>query len=269
MYTEQELTELVKTVSETFSVHLASLAKSDGDPEKKEEPKEEAKEDKPEHKEEETKDAPPSEEKAPESKEEEKSPEGSEAPKEGGEQPPQEEKQADPSGEEHGYDDEDMKHMSDMYSSMSRPELKAHHDCIRKCMDGMGLAKCEEGMAKSEKDETIVLPQDNSAELELLKSELSAEKAKGEESKKNLEAVVESLAKFVSKSAPAGKSITSLDIIAKSEGGKEMKNLSKSEVTSILTKKASNPALSADDKQAINDYYFGSKNIETVRHLLG
>lgn len=273
MYTEKELQDLVKTVSETFSAHLDSLAKSE-EP-SKEEPKDESKEKAPEHKEEQ-KDAAPSEEKKPEGEgseppQQEQSQEGSK--EEGQEEPkaegeaPQHEQQA-PS-EDHGYDEEDMNHMISMYSSMSRGELKAHHDAIRKCMDGMGLAKCEEGMTKSEQDKVVELPIDNSKEIELLKSELAVEKTKSEESKKNLEAVVEGLTKFVTKSAPVGKSITSLDVIAKTEAPIKELKLSKNEVTSILTKKASNPALSAQDKQAINDYYFGSKNIEKVRHLLG
>ena len=272
MYTEKELLELVKTVETTFSAHLDSLAKSEEESDKKDEPKDEAK---PEHKDEDEKEEhseePKSEakEEKPEPKEEGKE-EREEEPKEGHEDPKEEgheEPKAESSEEDHGYDEEDMKHMGDMYGSMSKPELKAHHDCIRKCMDGMGLAKCEDGMAKSEKDAAIELPK--GVESDLLKSELSAEKAKSEELKKNLDAVVESLAKFVSKTAPAGKSITSTDIIAKSEVAKKEINLSKSEITSVLAKKASNPALSAEDKQAINDYYFGSKNIEKVRHLLG
>lgn len=274
MYTEKELQDLVKTVTETFGAELDRLAKSE-EPSKEEPPKEEHKEKAPEHKEEQ-KDAAPSEEKKPEGEgseppHKEESPEGHK--EEGHEEPkaegeaPKHEQQA-PS-EDHGYDEEDMNHMAGMYSSMSRGELKAHHDAIRKCMDGMGLAKCEEGMAKSEQDKAIELPVDNSKEIELLKSELAVEKTKSEESKKNLEAVVEGLTKFVTKAAPAGKSITSLDVIAKHEAPIKELNLSKNEVTSLLTKKASNPALSAQDKQAINDYYFGSKNIEKVRHLLG
>lgn len=266
MYTNEQLLELVKTVETEFSAHLNLLAKSEDESEK-EEFKEKAK---PEHKEEKDESEPKSEhkeEKSPESKEEgeeeheEESSEHKEEPHKEGEEEPKSAQ----SDEDHGYDDEDMKHMHDMYSSMSRGELRAHHDSVRKCMDGMGLAKCEDGMHKSEKDTAITF---STGDIDLLKSELAAEKVKSEESKKNLAAVVESLAKFVTKSVPAGKSITSTDIIAKSEGSKKEITLSGSEITTALTKKASNPAMSAEDKQAINDYYFGSKNIEKVRHLL-
>ena len=201
--------------------------------------------------------------------------------------------------EGHGYDDEDMGHMHSMYSSMSKPELKAHHDVIRKCMDGMGLAKCEDGMAKAEMEDAAKDsqgyrpnggPKDGKAEKEkgpassdeqamnksekfinevsLLKSELEAVKAKSAEEKKILESAVQNfLTKFVEKTAPAGKAITSLDIIAKTEGSKNEKPLSKSEIDAKLLAKSKDQATSQSDRNAINSYYF-SKNLETVRHLL-
>jgi len=201
--------------------------------------------------------------------------------------------------ESHGYDDEDMQHMHSMYSSMSRGELKAHHDAVRKCMDSHGLAKCEDGMAKAEmvdgkegEHRPNGGPHDGEAasakapaasgaqaleksekdiaieEVSLLKSELEAEKAKGAESKKNLEAVEAFLKKFVEKSAPAGKAITSLDIIAKTEGTQNEKPLTKSEITAKLYAKAKDVSLSKSDRDAINSFCMGNKNIESVRHLL-
>jgi len=200
----------------------------------------------------------------------------------------------------HDYDDEDMAHMHSMYSSMSKGELKAHHDCIRKCMDGMGLAKCEDGMAKAEMGDAAKDaegnrpnggPKDGGAastktpaasdaqalnksekdvaveEVSLLKSELEAAKAESEKGKKELEAVKAFLTKFVEKTAPAGKAITSLDIIAKTEGGKEEKPLTKGEIDAKLLAKAKDPTLSKSDRDAINSYYF-SKQIEKVSHLL-
>jgi hypothetical protein len=53
-------------------------------------------------------------------------------------------------------------------------------------------------------------------EVELLKSELETQK-------KNFEAVQEFLTKLVKKTAPQGKAITSLDVIAKSEASNEEK----------------------------------------------
>ncbi len=206
----------------------------------------------------------------------------------------------DPHGEamDHGYDDEDMEHMHSMYSSMSKPELKAHHDTIRKCMDSMGLAKCEDGMNKSEMEDAAKDaegyrpnggPKDGEAakaktpkssdtqaleksepsmEVSLLKSELEAVKAKSAEEKKALETAMQSfLTKFVEKAAPAGKAITSLDIIAKTEDVQKEKALSKSEIDSKLLAKSKDRNTSQADRNAINSYYF-SKNLESVRHLL-
>jgi len=101
-----------------------------------------------------------------------------------------------------------------------------------------------------------------------LKSELQAAKAESEATKKNLEAVETFLKKFVEKAAPAGKAITSLDVIAKTESAtKTEKPLSKSEIDSKLLAKAKDQSLSKSDREAINSYYF-TKNIEKVSHLL-
>lgn len=204
---------------------------------------------------------------------------------------------------DHGYDDEDMQHMHSMYSSMSKGELKAHHDCIRKCMDGMAMS--EQGMAKAEMEDAKegehrpnggptdgeaaskktasasddqaleksekFLEVDTSTsvkEVEILKSELQAAKAEAEATKKNLDAVESFLKEFVKKAAPAGKAITSLDVIAKTESvSKAEKPLSKSEIDSKLLAKAKDQSLSKSDREAINSYYF-TKNIEKVSHLL-
>src|ERR1035437_4299886 len=230
MYTESQLNSLIADVEAEFTAHLAKAEESfklvkaeDFPPKKKEESKEEPKEESKEAPKSESKEAP----KADEPKAEEKPAE------EGAEQaPPAEQEAAPEQGEanpaEQGedsdnYDDEDMAHLDQMYGSMSRGELKAHHDCIRKCMDSHGLAKCEDGMAKSEKD-VVVEVAAPTEEVSLLKSELEAVKAKSEEDKKALEAAVQTfLTKFVEKTVPAGKAITSLDIIAKTENGQEGK----------------------------------------------
>ena len=202
--------------------------------------------------------------------------------------------------EDHGYDDEDMGHMHSMYSSMSRGELKAHHDAVRKAMDGHGLAKCEDGMSKAEmldaaKDAEGYRPNGGPkdgeaakaktpaaggaqaleksekdiviAEVSLLKSELETVKAENEKSKKEVEAVTAFLAKFVEKTVPAGKAIMSLDVIAKTESSSNEKSLSKAEINAKLLAKSKDNATSQPDRNAINSYYF-SKNVESIRHLL-
>lgn len=197
--------------------------------------------------------------------------------------------------EDHGYDDEDMQHMQALYASMSKPELKAHHDCIRKCMDSMGLAKCEETMVKTEmedgaqdghrpnggphdgeaaskktpaaSDTQAMTKSEDDAVVSLLKSEIAALKASDTEKQKNLEAVEAFLKKFV-KPAPAGKAIVSLDIIAKTESASQDKPLSKSEIDAKLIAKAKDVTLAKSDRDAINSYYCGSKDITKVSHLL-
>lgn len=302
-YSVQELNSLLKSVETEFGAALAKaeksfeLAKSEFPPKKDESKKEDEKKASSESSGEEKK---PMETEKPEDK-------GAKDQNQQSEDKPGENDQTQPGmaakdgaapEEGHGYDDEDMGHMHSMYSSMSKPELKAHHDVIRKCMDGMGLAKCEDGIAKAETGDACVDghrpnggPTDGEAaskktapssdaqamtksekdiaieEVSLLKSELEAAKAESEARKKEVAAVTAFLTKFVEKTAPAGKAITSLDIIAKTESSKEGKTLSKSEIGEKLLAKANDPTTSKSDRDAINSYYF-SKNIESVRHLL-
>lgn len=272
-YTQQQLSSLIADVEKEFSAHLAKtegsikLAKSE-DESKKDESKEEDKgeEKKMESEKPEDKDIKDQHQEG-ESKEDkgeklESKEERSEEDKKENSKPSDD---AHGDAEDHGYDDEDMAHMHSMYSSMSKAELRAHHDAVRKCMDSHGLAKCEDGMAKSEKDVVIEVAPDQ--EVSLLKSELEASRAQSEEHKKNLVAVEAFLKKFVEKTAPVGKAITSLEIIAKTESGQEEKPLSKSEIDAKLLAKAKDQSLSKSDREAINSYYF-SKNIEKVSHLL-
>ena len=164
--------------------------------------------------------------------------------------------------------------MQKMYMSMSKAELKAHHDSVRAALDSQGMQKCDSGMmAKSETDTSVQVIDVKIPELEketaLLKSELASEKDKVAELQKKVDLAAEFMGKLAAKrSAPQGKAITSLEVIQKSENTKEEKNFSQAEVTEILNKKISDESLTKSDREAINNYYFGSKDIKIVRHLL-
>jgi len=284
-YTEKELSTLIANVEKEFTAHLAKaeesfLAKSEDAaaplvkaeeaapaPEKKDEKAEE----KPEHKEEPKKDD--AKEAAPAQEREEPKDDAKAAPPESKEHAPA--KEGADNQEGHDYDEQDMEHMHKMYSSMSRGELKAHHDSVKRALDSHGAAEQagEQPMAKSEdvksvevKPEVVVAA---SNETELLKSELEAEKAKASTLQKNLDAVSAFLTKLVEKKgAPAAKAITSYDTIAKSEGGQEEKTLTKAEIDSVLMKKSQDPKLEKSDREAINAYYLSNAGINTISHLL-
>lgn len=251
-YSEQELNKLIETVEKEFSAHLAKAEADDSTLAKSEVPTEQA--------------ISKVEEVAaePVQKTEEK-----EAHSEHEEQ-----KENEPKHEEgHGYDSEDMEHMHKMYGSMSKGELKAHHESVRGALEKCGMAKTEEiPMAKTE-EKAIEIPAEVKTETEtLIKSENEKLKEELAELKKNFEGVSQFLAKFVEKTAaPAAKAITSLDVIAKSEetvGSGEAKTLSKSEVTSILLRKTADPTLSKADRNAIDNFYLNKASIETISHLL-
>lgn len=297
-YTEKDIEKLIETVTVEFTSHLAKaeenfkLAKSEAaapvetlvkaeDGEKKpEEKKPEAKEQAKEG----SKEKGP-EEKAPEAKEGEKAPAiEAKAPAEGeakpeGEAPAAEAAPGAPAaGEDHcDYDDADREHMQKMYMSMSKGELKAHHDSCRAALDQKGMAKCGE-QAPMIKSETAVasievaadVKSEPTKELELLKSEVATEKAKSEALQKNLDTVSAILTKLVEKkAAPQAKAITSLEVIAKSEGGStEAKPLTKGEIDAVLLKKSQDPKLEKSDRDAINNFYLGGGSINSISHLL-
>lgn len=284
-YTKSELAKLIETVetefsgflakSETAASAVAPLAKAeDAKPEEKKEEKPSEKKDEKPNKEE----KPPQEhEDKAEEKRGEKKPDATpehkeeEAPK--GEAEPHAPAAAEgqEAGQEHGYDEEDMAHMHKMYASMSKAELKAHHDCIMKC--GMMAQSEEANMAKSETvqaTEIKVEPVQSQPETALLKSELESTKAQNEELKKNLEGVKEFLTALVKqvKGVPQGKAVTTLDAVTKSEPTQETKELSKVEIKTILSEKAADPNLKKSDREAINNYYLNGANLNTISHLL-
>jgi hypothetical protein len=273
-YTEKDVAQLVADVEKAFTAHLAkaeevTLAKSE-DGEKDHKEKEEHK-DKPEH----------------EAKKEEHHEEGEK----------HEEHESKEHGSEdhkdHDYDQEDMEHMEKLYRSMSKGEMGLHHECLSKCMgkaeakpaemskneaeghkNGGEMSACEPkdvpgAKSPASKADGDQMQKSENQEVELLKTELNAQKANNEDLKKNFEAVQEFLTHLVKKTAPQGKAITSLEVIAKSELPVEEKALSKKEITEILKSKTSDPSLKKSDRDAVNSYYLsGQVNVNSISHLL-
>lgn len=292
MYTEQELKQLIDDVEKEFNTTLvkaesnfrtASLSKSTPGVEgsatlaKAEDAKP------PEAKDKEKKE-PKSEEEPSEEAPEAQAAEEAEAEGEAEAEVAAEDAAPEAPGSEdaHGYDEEDLAHLEQMYGSMSRAELMAHHDAVKVCLDAMGMEDAAPEAAMDEAPEAMApeaaahaAPMQKSetanvsAEVALLKSELDASKAKSEELKKNFDAVSEFVTKLMTKKvAPAGKAITNAGSLAKSESTAEEKTLSKSEVNSILIKKTAEPSLKKSDRDLINAYYLNGASINTISHLL-
>jgi len=293
MFTEQELSKLIQDVEKEFSTYLAkseetTLVKSEAPDGKK---KDKKKDEKPEAKETEEASEPNDHEAPPQEGEQDEAAEGEhdeaaegehdEAAEAHGEEAAEAPPVAD-EGAEHGYDEEDMAHMEAMYKSMSRAELIAHHDCIKRALDEKGAEKCGDmsgevpgqnaPMAKSEETAVEVKPEVlvASAETELLKSELTAKDGQIAELKKSVEVMTTFINKlFEKKSAPQGKAITQLEQIQKSETPVADKTFTKAEIAKILTEKASDPNLKKADRVAINEFYAsGQININGISHLL-
>lgn len=110
----------------------------------------------------------------------------------------------------------------------------------------------------------------NKSDADLLKSEIDKVKAENSDLKKNLENVASLWKQFVDKNmpAPTQKAITSVDVIAKSEGSGEVTPMTKAEVTAVLLRKSQDPTLAKSDRELINAFYLNSAGIETISHLL-
>jgi len=119
------------------------------------------------------------------------------------------------------------------------------------------------------KAEGVQMHKSENAEVELAKAETAAANAKVETLQKSLDAVSAILTKMVErKVAPAGKAITSLDVVAKSEGSQEDKSLTKGEIDSKLLMKAQDPKLEKSDRDLINNFYLNSGSLNSISHLL-
>jgi hypothetical protein len=277
--TGTEFTQLIADVEKEFGAYLAKAESTNVAASEQVLSKSFDEADKEPKKDEEKKDEPKAESSKPEEKQgEEKKPEQKEDAQEGESQPeqrPEEQGSEEAEGEGHGYDDEDMNHMHEMYGSMNKHELKAHHDSIRSALDKcMGMDKQEAPMeqaapapAPMAKSEVSIEIPVVSPELDLVKSELAAEKAKSDELKKNFDIVAQILSKLVKKGAPQAKAVTSVETLAKSETT-HMTNLSQVQITEALTRKAKDPSLSKADRDAINAYYLSGTSITTINHLL-
>lgn len=177
--------------------------------------------------------------------------------------------------------------MHKMYASMGKSELELHKTAMEKCWmqkcGEMQVAKSEEQpkeaikeekLEKSEENEVIKKAQEEAtlakSELETKSKELEGAKKENEDLKKNVEELVAALNDFMTKKGPTRKAITSIEYVKKSEveDKKAEKELTKSEITAILTRKAADPSLSKTDREAINKYYLKGASLEVVKHLL-
>ena len=167
------------------------------------------------------------------------------------------------------YDESDIAEMNAMYGSMTKAEAEAHYESLKKALkkdEEAPMAKSE-GTEKSEQEDT-----------KLLKSEIETLKSEKEKLEKSFQELTAKLVEFVKGSkAPKQKAITKLEYVAKSEEentkpevkAEDVSKMDKSEVSRRLTAKIRSGKLEKSEREKINEFYqSGSKNIESIRHLL-
>lgn len=172
------------------------------------------------------------------------------------------EKSEDPS-ESFEIDEEEIKSIEDLYSSMDKSEAQAHYKSLSKVL---GVEESsEENLNKSEKDSDV-----------LLKSENDQLKSQNEELKKSVENLTSALSSFLKKSsAPERKAITNIEYIKKSESenktedqGKDLTKLSKAQIGSTLKEKIREGKLSKSERELVVDFYDNKVTINDIKHLL-
>ena len=199
-------------------------------------------------------------------------------------QPKVEEKQiveVAPTEQGFNYDEEDIKEMNEMYSSMTKSEAEAHLESLKKV-----LSKEDEEKPVVKVEETAVVKSEvkveekpeQKDETKLLKSEVETLKSDKEKLEKSLKDLTAALAKFVkNSSAPKQKAITRIEYVAKSEEEaakkdektEDVSKLDKTEISKRLSAKIRGGKLEKVEREKINEFYqSGSKNIESIRHLL-
>jgi len=157
---------------------------------------------------------------------------------------------------------EDYETIDDLYASMSKNEIEAHYESVKRVMFGEAE---EESMAKSESEE------EESEEIQMVKSENSNLKEENEELKKSLENIENLINKmFNTKKAPSQKAITATNYIAKSEeedNQVDFSKMTKGEITSKL-KSIDYSSLEKSDREAINEYCLNNGSVEKIKHLI-
>lgn len=177
-----------------------------------------------------------------------------------------------------GYDEQDIKEMNEMYSSMTKSEAQAHFEALKAAhfqeTQTPAPAK-EEVVAKSEVKEDK--SSETAEETKLLKSEIETLKSDKEKLEKSFNDLAAKLVAFVKGSkAPKQKAVTQLQYVAKSEDEvkvdekkEDLSKLDKNEISKRLTAQIRTGKLEKSEREKINSFYQnGSKNIESIKHLL-
>lgn len=161
------------------------------------------------------------------------------------------------------YDESDYVEMDKMYASMSKSEMSAHYESIKKSI-GIEAEPVQADMKKSETEIN-----------DLHKSEIESKDEEIGELKKSLSKLTVAMTDFLEgKKAPARKAVTRMEHVAKSEETNEeapakedFTKLSKKEISNRLSSKIRN-GLEKSERNKINEYYDGNIKLDSIKHLL-
>ena len=160
-------------------------------------------------------------------------------------------------------------------------EKKDKEDKEKKDKEDMKKKEAASESDKVSKSEKEIDLETKIADLEVKNKELEDEKVVIMKKSEEDDVVKAEFNKFMKllegdEAAPSQKSITEMNYIAKNENddsGKEkagvkVEEMSKTEISEILTKKSADPATASKDRKAINAYILEDTDINEIKHLL-
>lgn len=167
--------------------------------------------------------------------------------------------------------------LHEIYASMDPAELERHFMIIRSLLQG-AYGDAGQGAPESagapEGAPAPAAPQAGQPmqmSERINKSEQATQSKLGQLEKENLE-LKKSLEKVVSAMeiafTPQRKAVTDLAFIQKGEMQGDVKELTKAEITTILSEKSKQPGLSKSDRDAINDYLLRGESKERVLEIV-
>lgn len=177
------------------------------------------------------------------------------------------------------YDEEDIKEMNELYSSMTKSEAEAHYKSIKSIL--FKSEELEEESVEIKKSEENEVSEENDllkSEIESFKTSLEESKKENEDLKKSIETLTSIVSKVV-KSSPKRKAITQLNdinYIKKSEETSSVEknevdysSMSKKEINNILTSKIrSGEIKKSEDRENINKFCHNELKIDDIKYLL-
>jgi len=180
--------------------------------------------------------------------------------------------------ESHEYTDEDIQEVQGLYADMDKSEAQIHYKALKKAIgdsvseDVIETPEVQE-VAKTEESVETEVEDLNKAEVLAKDEKIAEQSTKIEKMEKTIGDLVNALNSSLTKKTAKRRAINGLNYqtIAKTEADSkenDFKSMTKSEITTKLTKVAGDSSTTSQDRQLINEFYCNNGSVESIGHLL-